>query len=98
MYDDIIDTVISAYGVSEEQFAALPGVLHCLRGDLGRYKASDNSADLTLGLTCYPNATRQEVTAWLRQQDITHDVELTSRWVPGDPAPAASGDLVPLAR
>ncbi len=47
----VTDTVITAHDVSEIQFLLLPAVLGCLRGDLGRYKASDDKARVILWLT-----------------------------------------------
>jgi hypothetical protein len=78
----VTDTVITAHDVSEVQFLLLPAVLGCLRGGLGRYKASDDKATLILSSHHWESTTPNAVTEWLRSQRIAHDIEVTYSWTP----------------
>jgi hypothetical protein len=87
MYRTISDTVITAYDVTEAQFNALPTLLQCVRGDLGRYKASDDKARIILFSRLLERTTPADVAEWLRAQGIRHEIEVAYTWKPGDNEP-----------
>jgi hypothetical protein len=69
--------------ITEQQFVALHAVLKVEVGYIGTYESAvlaHRPEGLNIVFANFPDTTLEEVTAWLREQNVTHEVTVQTRW------------------